>query len=418
MKLLDYIQGLRKGKEAHRLEKESMKDPFLADAMDGYHQVEGNHAEQIRKLQMKVSAQAGKKKNLYAIGWSVAACLIIGVGISSYFLMMKNSIGEEEVLIAKENVPPMVDEPEKTATIPDKTVTVPNKTSPVPDRTAQALQASKPMPKSKTRSTTPSEITPVGATPIKETLAEETDTSSNDINRKQILLVSRTAQTGNAIKGKVVDEQGNPIIGANVTYKEAHLGTVTNLDGEFSLPKREGEDEIIVSFIGFENAVIPVDTNQTMLIAMNSSDSNLNEAVVTGNGIPKKIKVTGAITSISPEELKVDKNRSNTYAGALKKVKKSGMKPGKELPASKPVIGMKQYKKYLKKNMIRPVDEDCARTKGKVTLSFFIDRNRRPYKIEVKESLCESLDKEAIRLIEEGPDWTYSNKPVEIKVKF
>lgn len=40
MKLLDYIRGLRKGKEAHRLEKESMKDPFLADAMDGYGQVE------------------------------------------------------------------------------------------------------------------------------------------------------------------------------------------------------------------------------------------------------------------------------------------------------------------------------------------------------------------------------------------
>ena len=44
MKLLDYIRGLRKGKEAHRLEKESMKDPFLADAMDGYGQVEGNRA--------------------------------------------------------------------------------------------------------------------------------------------------------------------------------------------------------------------------------------------------------------------------------------------------------------------------------------------------------------------------------------
>lgn len=404
MKLLDYIQGLRKGKEAHRLEKESMKDPFLADAMDGYHQVEGNHAEQIRKLQMKVSARAGKKKNLYAIGWSVAACLIIGVGISCYFLMMKNSIGGEEVFIAKENVPPMVSEPEITATMPDSI--------------AQAQQASKPLPKSKTRSTPSTEITPAGATSIEETLAEETDTLSHDIDQKQILLVSRTAQTGNVIKGKVVDEHGNPIIGANVTYKEGHLGTVTNLDGGFSLPKREGDDEIIVSLIGFEKVVMPVDTNQTMLIAMNSSDSKLDEDVVAGNGIPKKIKITGAITSVSPEDLKVDKNRSNTYAGAIKKVKKSLMKQGKKLPASKPVIGMKQYKKYLKKNMIRPVDEDCAKTKGKVTLSFFIDRNGRPHKIKVKESLCESLDKEAIRLIEEGPDWTYSNKPVEIKVKF
>lgn len=36
MKLLDYIRGTRKGKEAHRLQKEAMRDPFLADAMDGY----------------------------------------------------------------------------------------------------------------------------------------------------------------------------------------------------------------------------------------------------------------------------------------------------------------------------------------------------------------------------------------------
>ena len=52
MKLLDYIRGLRKGKEAHRLEKESMKDPFLADAMDGYGQVEGNHEQRIGQLRV------------------------------------------------------------------------------------------------------------------------------------------------------------------------------------------------------------------------------------------------------------------------------------------------------------------------------------------------------------------------------
>ena len=94
MKLLDYIRGLRKGKEAHRLEKESMKDPFLADAMDGYHQVEGDHDEQINKLRMKVNAHSAKKKNTYAVTWSIAACLIIGIGISSYFLFLKQNVGE------------------------------------------------------------------------------------------------------------------------------------------------------------------------------------------------------------------------------------------------------------------------------------------------------------------------------------
>lgn len=62
MKLLDYIRGLRKGKEAHRLERESMQDPFLADAMDGYSQVEGNHEQRIEKLRMQVSAHSAKKR--------------------------------------------------------------------------------------------------------------------------------------------------------------------------------------------------------------------------------------------------------------------------------------------------------------------------------------------------------------------
>lgn len=86
--------------------------------------------------------------------------------------------------------------------------------------------------------------------------------------------------------------------------------------------------------------------------------------------------------------------------------------------APKPVMGMKQYKKYLKKNLIHPTDEACAKVKGKVVLTFRVNKEGRPYFIRVKESLCKSLDKEAIRLILEGPDWTYGNKIAEVTVKF
>lgn len=47
--LMQYIQGSRKGKEAHRLEKEAMKDPFLSDALDGFQAVKGNHVESIEE---------------------------------------------------------------------------------------------------------------------------------------------------------------------------------------------------------------------------------------------------------------------------------------------------------------------------------------------------------------------------------
>ena len=61
---------------------------------------------------------------------------------------------------------------------------------------------------------------------------------------------------------------------------------------------------------------------------------------------------------------------------------------------------------------------DVYKRQGKVTLTFFVNKEGRPFDIKVKESLCKSLDKEAIRLIQEGPDWTYGNQSAEITVKF
>ena len=78
--------------------------------MDGYNQVEGNHEQRIEKLRMQVSAHSAKKKNTYAITWSIAACLIIGFGISSYFLFLKKSM-TDEVFIAEESVSTKLAEP-------------------------------------------------------------------------------------------------------------------------------------------------------------------------------------------------------------------------------------------------------------------------------------------------------------------
>ena len=76
MRLSDYIQGLRKGKEAHRLEKESMKDPFLADAIDGYNQVEGNHEQRIEQLRIQISARSTKKRNTYDPLAELSQCIL------------------------------------------------------------------------------------------------------------------------------------------------------------------------------------------------------------------------------------------------------------------------------------------------------------------------------------------------------
>lgn len=419
MKLLDYIRGLRKGKEAHRLEKESMQDPFLADAMDGYNQVEGNHEQRIEKLRMQVSAHSAKKKNTYAITWSIAACLIIGFGISSYFLFLKKSM-TDEVFIAEESVSTKLAEPAAppTPAIP-ATPTVPAtpqkeialattkvKTDSTPISEITARQADKKDMIAKIQATSqPQQGVPVATVPVMEEVSEETaalqevvatmDTSESESDKKmKSAKVAAILPQNNMIKGRVTDEKGEPIIGASVAYKGTNIGTITNMNGEFSLVKKDDKKRLTAQFIGYDPVEIRVDTSRTMLIAMNENKQALNEVVVVGYGAKKNKKSVTAGTVVKGDE---QANKDIT---------------------PQPVIGKRSYQKYLKENLVRPTDEKCAQVKGKVVLTFLVNKEGRPFSIKVKENLCESSDKEAIRLIQEGPDWIYGTKLAEVTVHF
>ena len=420
MKLLDYIRGLRKGKEAHRLEKESMQDPFLADAMDGYNQVEGNHEQRIEKLRMQVSAHSAKKKNTYAITWSIAACLIIGFGISSYFLFLKKSM-TDEVFIAEESVSTKLAEPAApptpaipaTPTVPATpqkeialaTTKVKTDSTPISEITARQADKKDMIAKIQATSQPQQGTPPVATVPVMEEVSEETaalqevvatmDTFESESDKKMKLAkVATILPQKNMIKGRVTDEKGEPLIGASVTYKGTNIGTITNMNGEFSLVKKDDKKRLTAEYIGYDPVEIRVDTSRTMLIAMNENKQTLNEVVVVGYGAKK--------------------NKKSTTLGSVVKVEEQAEK---EI-TPQPVIGKRSYQKYLKENLVRPADEKCAQVKGKVVLTFLVNKEGRPFYIKVKESLCESADKEAIRLIQEGPDWIYGNKLAEVTVKF
>ena len=418
MKLLDYIRGLRKGKEAHRLEKESMQDPFLADAMDGYNQVEGNHEQRIEKLRMQVSAHSAKKKSTYAITWSIAACLIIGFGISSYFLFLKKSM-TDEVFIAEESVSIKLAEPAAppTPAIP-ATPTVPAtpqkeialattkvKTDSTPISEITARQADKKDMIAEIQTTSQPQGAPVAAVPMMEEVSEETaalqevvatiDTFESESDKKMKLAkVATILPQNNMIKGRVTDGKGEPLIGASVTYKGTNIGTITNMNGEFSLVKKDDKKRLTAEYIGYDPVEIQVDTSRTMLIAMNENKQALNEVVVVGYGAKK--------------------NKKSTTAGNVVTVKEQAKK---EI-TPQPVIGKRSYQKYLKENLVRPTDDNCKDIKGEVVLSFFVDEEGKPQNITVIHGLCEFADKEAIRLVKEGPKWTSGKLPARVTVRF
>lgn len=81
-------------------------------------------------------------------------------------------------------------------------------------------------------------------------------------------------------------------------------------------------------------------------------------------------------------------------------------------------MGKKEYKKYLKDNMIRPQDGDCKDVKGKVVLQLSVDKDGNPTNIIVTKGLCKSLDREAVRLVKSGPKWKYGTLRANVEVQF
>ena len=243
----------------------------------------------------------------------------------------------------------------------------------------------------------PVAITPVieetvGRTDIQEErIVADTDTSLSEVH--QLKAAKAATPNLNLIKGKVTDEKGEPIIGASVAYTGTNIGTVTDLNGEFILKKEKGNKQLTAQFIGYEPVEIPVDTSRTMLIAMNEDQQALSEVVVVGYGKKKKSNVAGATAKIN-------------------------LKAKEKYKTPQPVIGKRKYKKYLEENLIRPNDESCKDVKGEVVLSFFVDKEGRPQNITVVHGLCESADKEAIRLVKEGPKWTSGDLPTRVTVEF
>lgn len=119
-----------------------------------------------------------------------------------------------------------------------------------------------------------------------------------------ILLMKKEAirqQKGKVLKGAVKDQNGEPVIGANVVVKGTTNGTVTDVDGNFTL-EVSNTDVLLVSFIGYMTREIPVKDRNILNINLIEDTKSLDEVVVVGYGTQKKVNLTGAVNVISNED--------------------------------------------------------------------------------------------------------------------
>lgn len=105
------------------------------------------------------------------------------------------------------------------------------------------------------------------------------------------------------VKGKVMDERGNPLPGVAVLIKGTSVGTATNNEGEYSLPIASDDIVLIFSFIGMKRQEVTLGSKTELNVKMTEESSDLDEVVVTGYQDIRRDRVTGSVTVITAKEL-------------------------------------------------------------------------------------------------------------------
>ena len=150
-----------------------------------------------------------------------------------------------------------------------------------------------------------------------------------------LLLPGQSFAQNLRVTGKVLDEQGEGLIGAGVVVQGTSNGTVTDLDGNFVLPSVPRGATLEVSCIGYLTQEVQV-TGQALTISMVPDAMALDDAVVIAYGQQKKVTITGAVSAVSGEGLLKAPvaNVANALQGNLpgvSAVQASGM-PGADEP--------------------------------------------------------------------------------------
>lgn len=108
---------------------------------------------------------------------------------------------------------------------------------------------------------------------------------------------------GKQIQGVVKDATGEPMIGVNVLVKGTTNGSITDLDGKFTIPNVKSSDVLVVSYIGFISQEIPVGSQTSFNVTLKEDSETLDEVVVIGYGTVKRRDLTGSVASVTGEKL-------------------------------------------------------------------------------------------------------------------
>lgn len=350
-----YLRDGQKGREANRLEREALSDPFLYEALEGLTTVDGEHEEVVMKLQGRLKGKASVRRRRMPVYWWAAASLLLVGGVALWLLR-----GPEEEIQMTE-VPWMTDSLEVVHPVVE--LAKEEKAEPVADRKRIASGSDE-----------------VRADQM--VMEEVCDVKVVARSARAVVATSAPVRMERIVRGLVVDSVGNALPG--VTVFSGKQGSATDQWGRFQFKADDTVRQLTASYIGMKSRNYTVPDSGDMRITMSPDDLALSEVVVTGLMAKRRTSLVGSVTTVQT---------GNNWA---------------------PV-----FYRYVADSLRYPADALSRKIEGEVVLSLNFNRKGKLGRIRVVQKLFPSCDREAVRIVEDYPGpWDIRKENVIVRIPF
>ncbi len=381
-----YHAGEMPAHEMHAMEKAALEDPFLADAIEGYtYTVTANKdLEELRSKLLekergkKIISFPARRRSYYApLKVAALALLLAGAGwvVYQFSLTKENDVALNNVEL-KETDTVQSATPALTTDSLHNTISIKEKES---NAIASGKKRSvKKDTKDQTSQNSPLQKTEDVKDQNRDVASAQNQTISSPAADSRTSAIRLSAanlpDSASVFKGRIVNAEDKPVPYATINIPDTRKNVLTDAQGYFSIISPDSVLKANVNAVGYlTNKLNLNNSNENYKVVLQESEQSLQEVVVTGVAQPRRKEMA---------------NRSATVITDLE-----------------PVDGFEKYNKYLFDNIKKSKDDNKNTVKGEVVLIFDVTDNGMPVNITVEKSLCSYCDKEAIRLLMEGPKW-------------
>jgi outer membrane biosynthesis protein TonB len=424
--IIKYRKGELSPKEMHALEKKALSDPFLAEALEGAEEISAEEfSADIQSIHEKIK---GGGRSVLFTPLRIAAGILL-VAVASFIVyqlspsnqdlalkrnkekpspksdsqkvnaasikptdsLVKDSLGKAKP-VTVEPKPYIAKAKEKN---PAQPVQSPGTTSgKISDEQSSSLAQVSAQPEGVvTKPTVASESIAESLQPVSEEKKEaELDVAAVpaekvESKRKEaapIMRAKTVAVNSHRVSGRVVSAtDSSPMPGVNVVVKGSSQGAVTDGSGAFELNLSQPNQELVFSFIGYEQQKVNAGQTDKLDVSLKEDATQLSEVVVTGYSL--------AQANDEPE-----------------------------IKLAEPTGGRKAYDKYLDNNVRYPQQVLDNKVKGRVVIEFTVRVDGSLDEFNILKKLGYGCEEEVMRLVKEGPTWhptTKDNTPIESTVR-